>query len=244
MKALTLLATILLAVQAPALAQEKEDSDRVDIKQLEEKYWSAKDDDFSVVQNRTFSKAGKWSVSLGAGIPINDPYSSGNLQNLQVGYHTSERWGFELGYLGATFKDNEATARFIKDHGTIPNHNKLVSQTALLVNFVPLYAKMSFLDKRIIYFDMGVSFGVGQTTYSSMIQSGNKTGQAPLTMFNLYQHFFLREWIAIKVEYRNTWTMEERFRYKINPGEPESARSLGQKSINDTSLMIGFTFFK
>lgn len=245
MKALISMLLIVLATAAArAQAPAEKESDKLDIKQLEDRYWSSKDDDFSVVQNRTFSKAGKYSVSLGAGIPINDPYSSGNLQNVQVGYHFSERWGVELGYLGASFKDNEATDRFVNDHGTIPNHNKLQSQTAVLVNFVPLYAKMSFLDTRIIYFDMGLSLGLGQTNYESLVQTGNRAQQGSLVLFSLYQHFFLREWLAIKVEYRNTWTMEERFRYKMNPGEPESARSLGEKSINDTSLMIGFTFFK
>lgn len=245
MKALISLFLLLAASAAQAqTAPVEKDSDKLDIKQLEDRYWSSKDDDFSVVQNRTFSKAKKFSLTLGSGMPINDPYSTGGIQNMQIGYHFNERWGVELGYLGATFRDNEVTDRFIKDHGTIPNHNKLQSQTSLQVNFVPLYAKMSFLDKRIIYFDMGFSLGIGQTTYASMVNTGDRTQQGSLVQFGIYQHYFLREWVALKVEYRNTWTMEERFRYKMNPGEQESARSLGEKSINDTSLMIGFTFFK
>lgn len=241
---LTLILTTAQAwAQTPPAAPEKE-SDKLDIKKLEDQYWSSKDDDFSVVQNRTFSKEKKWTAAVSLGIPINDPYSSGSLQTFALGYHFSERLGVEAGYQDAIFKHNEATSRFVNDHGTIPNHNQLDSQTFLQMNYVPLYAKMSFLDKKIIYFDMGTSVGIGQTSYISMINTGNKTYQGSMVSFSLYQHYFLKEWLAIKVEYRNTWTMEKRFRYKMNPGEPESNRSLSEKSINDSSLMLGLTFFK
>lgn len=58
-----------------ALAQDKGTSDKVDLKKLEDKYWSAKDDEYGVIQNRTFSKAGRFFGAVGYGTLINDPFA-------------------------------------------------------------------------------------------------------------------------------------------------------------------------
>ena len=58
---------------------ENVDSDKLDIQKLEQKYWSAKDDDFSVIQNRAFQKEKRGFLSLNYGIPFNDPNSIGSL---------------------------------------------------------------------------------------------------------------------------------------------------------------------
>lgn len=227
-----------------ALAQDQQrDSDRLDIKQLEDKYWSAKDDDFSVVQNRAFPKAGRFYGTLLGGIPINDVYSSGTVTGLSLGYYVSERWGLEVMHVNAGYAENEAVRQFIDDHGTYPNHNRLNSMTSLQWNYVPLYAKMSFLDRKIIYFDMGVGLGIGQTSFTQNVVTGNRTASEMNYSLSFFQHFFFTEHFALKVDFRNTWTNEERFRYQMPGGTPESERSLGKKYINDTMLLLGFTFF-
>ena len=59
----TILLFILAASQAFAQPgdnssnDQQRGSDKLDIKKLEQKYWAAKDDDFSVVQNRRYVKA-------------------------------------------------------------------------------------------------------------------------------------------------------------------------------------------
>lgn len=243
----TLISAMMVILTAATASAQNGDSDKLDIKKLEDKYWSAKDDDFSVVQNRAYSKAGRFFVNLQGGIPINDPYSSGTLSGVSGGYHFSERWGLEGTYLSASFRDNDATERFRTDHQTVPNHNSLKSQMGLQVNYIPFYAKMSFLDKKIIYFDMGVGIGAGQTTFEQNVSTGNRTESAPYYALSVYQQFFFSEHWALKVDYRNTWTSEEQMRYRINSGAPlfetESSRSIGKKSINDTALLIGLTFF-
>lgn len=239
MKAQLLIAVVLGLLLARAASAQ--DSDKLDIQKLEDKYWAAKDDDFSVVQNRAFTKAKRVFVTALYGVPINDPNSTGNISGLSTGYYLSERLGFEATYLKAAYRDNDATDQFKNEHGTMPNHNKLADQITLSVNYVPLYAKMSFLDRKIIYFDMGVGLGFGQTTYDAQIVTGNRSQKGTHYGLDIFQHFFFSERIAFKLLYRNTWTQEERFRYKMNTGEPESNRSLGNKSINDTTFMFGVT---
>lgn len=243
MIALVLMMGMTTNAQAQADSKASGDSDKLDIKKLEDKYWSAKDDDFSVVQNRSFTKEHRYFVTLQSGIPINDPYSYGNVSGVSAGYYFSERWGVEVSSLSTSFRDNDATDQFITDHKTVPNHNTLNGMTGVQVNYVPLYAKMSFLDKKIIYFDMGIAFGIGQTKFTQNISTGDQSQTASNYMFSLYQHFFFSENLAFKFDFRNTWTNEERMRYKLNPGEPESARTIGAKSINDTALLFGITYF-
>lgn len=219
------------------------DSDKLDIKKLEDKYWAAKDDDFSVVQNRAFTKAGRYYLNLSSGYPINDPYSSGNVSNVSVGYFWNERWGAEVSLLNATFRDNDATEQFVKDHGTVPNHNVLSKTQSVILNYVPLYAKMSLLDRKIIYFDMGIGVGLGTTEAESQVITGNTSQSVSHYLVDVHQQYFFSEHFAFTIKYRNVFSVEERFRYKMNPGEPESARSLGNKSINDTLLLFGLTYW-
>ncbi|MEO0335372.1 MAG: hypothetical protein AAF202_03205, partial [Pseudomonadota bacterium] len=48
--------------------KKKTAGDRVDISDLENKYWAPKDTDFKVVQNRLYTKEKRFSLSTGIGI--------------------------------------------------------------------------------------------------------------------------------------------------------------------------------
>ncbi len=156
-----------------APAQEQRGSDKLDIKKLEQKYWAAKDDDFNVVQNRRYVKAERFYLTAAAGIPFNDPYSTGTLVNGSLGYFFNERWGLEATYNSASLKDNDAVKQFVDTYAAIPDHNILKSSYFLSGIWVPFYAKMSVLDKSIIYFDMGLSVGVGTLDYEISQAEGN-----------------------------------------------------------------------
>lgn len=238
MKVFLLIITMFAATTA--LAQE---SDKLDIKKLEQKYWSAKDDDFSVVQNRAFTKEKRYFVDLSYGIPINDPYSTGSISGVTGGYYFSERWGLEFSWQDANLKGNDAFEQFVKEHGTVPNHNILQETYTLSAVYIPFYAKMSFLDKRIIYFDMGFGVGVGSTKYDMVKDKGSSSDQQPHYSFDVLQHFFFTNNFALRVNLKNKWTNEERSRYRLKSGESESNRSLGTSTVNDTSLMLGVTFW-
>lgn len=235
---------LILVISQNLFAQNKDQSsDKLDIKKLEQKYWSAKDDDFSVVQNRTYTKENRYFLNVSYGFPVNDPYSTGTMTGLTGGYYFSERWGIEGSYTTATYKNNDATDQFINEHGTIPNHNILSGLVDVRAMYIPFYAKMSFLDRKIIYFDMGVGLGLGNTNYTVTKDTGNVTQTALHYSLLLTQHFFFNEHWAFRVDYLNVWTNEDKYRYKIGASEPESARLLGNKSVNDTALQVGLTYW-
>jgi outer membrane beta-barrel protein len=236
MRFIIVIASLLLASAAVAA-----ESDKLDIKKLEQKYWSAKDDDYSVVQNRAFTKEKRYFFYGNVGIPINDPYSTGQVYSGSLGYYFTEKWGAEVTYANASLTDNDATEAFIKQHQTVPDHNRLKDLTTASVMFVPLYAKMSFLDHNIIYFDMGVSAGLGQTTYEIVNDKGNKIETAPHTSLNVFQHFFFSEHFAMRFDFKNFWTQEDKERYRVQGVNRDP--KLPGSTVNDTLLMVGATFW-
>ena len=230
---------------------ENMDSDKLDIQKLEQKYWSAKDDDFSVIQNRSFQKEKRLFASLNYGIPFNDPNSMGSLMGLNLGYFFNERWGLELNYVSAQFQFNDTVDYFKKRYGVLPDHNTFKSAQTIMGYWVPIYAKMSLLDKKIIYFDMGLGFGLGTTTFDqnsctdvTVCKSG--TGLGGITKsslasshyaFSIMQQFFLSEHWAIRVDLINRYTNESRVNSTNN-------QDIGSKQINDTAFQFGVTFWK
>ena len=161
-------------------------SDKVDLKKLEDKYWAAKDDEYGVIQNRTFAKSGKFYLSLVYGPLINDPYAKARASGGMLGYYLSEDFGVELDYLNYNASQSETVTAYANLPGNAtPNYNLIKSSKAISLSYTPFYAKMAFMNKAILYFDMGFTFGVGQTDYE--IQKvdkdggGTKTGVAAMS---------------------------------------------------------------
>ena len=238
--------------------EKKEDrgSDKLDLKKLEDKYWSAKDADFSVVQNRTYAKAGKTFVSLSYGPLVNDAYSYGRMTNVAAGYYFSERWGLEIAHESGALKDNDSTDVFISRNKFAPDYNTFESYTSLNMIVVPFYAKMSFWDRKIMYFDMQFAFGIGQMKYqiqkaapfNASTQNATPTPSDETAMgYNLdvTQQLFFHENFAVRLDIKNKWSKQKKERYYINTGagQTESDRSLGDTTQQDTSILLGLTVF-
>jgi outer membrane beta-barrel protein len=231
---------------------ENADSDKLDIQKLEQKYWSAKDDDFTVIQNRAFTKAGRFYINPSYGTPFNDPNSVGSMYGVNAGYYFSEKFGLELGYTTSNLKINDTVSNYKQSYGAIPDYNTFKSAATLMAYWVPIYAKMSLLDKKIIYFDMGIGAGVGTTGYDQNLclvsnncgSGGSLSANNTTTIsksaihyaINVTQQYFLSEHWAVRVDFMNRWSAEESLSSK-------TGSSLGNKSVNDTALQFGFTYW-
>jgi outer membrane beta-barrel protein len=226
--------------KAAAPAADQRGSDKLDIKKLEQKYWAAKDDDFSVVQNRRYTKAERFFVTGAFGSPINDPFAKGTVMGAQVGYFFSERWGVDVAYTKGNLEDGDSTHKFKTTlGGASPDYNFFESSTIASVTFVPLYAKMSFMDKSIIYFDMGVSLGAGTLDYSIQRDTGSIAKNAFAYKIGVTQQIFFSEHFAIRLDFNNTWAEEDRMVYATGGTQTP----LGSTSVNDTSLLLGITYW-
>lgn len=234
-------APVAAPVASSTPAAPKAEKDKVDISDLENKYWAPKDTDFSVVQNRTYTKDGRFFLTLHYGQMVNDPYSEGSVTGASFNYFTSERWGFQLTGLQADLSNNQGTNDLINGFGSgvTPNHAKLSSYYGLGVSWVPFYAKMSFIGKKIIYFDMAVTPTIGMTNYDQQIEGGNKTKGSMTYGIDLTQYFFFTNYFAIRADVKNQWHKEEVVNYRgVSKG-----LKVNDKNIHDTMFLLGVTFF-
>ncbi len=222
----------------PAPVSTPANSDKLDVSDLEKKYWSAKDTDFSVVQNRAYTKAKRFAFAATYGPVVNDAYSDGFSYNLSVQYFINERSGIELQYLRNITKDNNAVNVFNNDYGTRPDFDRTIGYMGVNYNWIPIYAKMSLMNTKILYFDMAFSPGFGVTQYEQQRNNAPSVGKsAPTFSLNVTQHFFLTNNFAIRGEFQNRWFNADVISYKT------PYNSLRTEFSHDTNLVFGIDYF-
>lgn len=247
-----LIITIINMISHFSYAQDKP-TEQVDLKKLEDKYWAAKDDEYGVIQNRTFSKTGKMYASLVYGPLINDPFAKAKANGGMLGYFINEDFGVELSYLSYGSAQNDTVSSYESQFGGAkPDFNLVKSSKALSVTYTPFYAKMAFMNIGIVYFDMGFTLGLGQTDYE--IQKVNKDGLGNKSQANemqtssnyeigFVQQLFINRNVAFRLDIKNSYYQQTTKQYEIGIGAPESSRLSGSKSANDTTITIGLTLF-
>ncbi len=210
--------------------------DKVDVTDLEKKYWASKDTDFSVVQNRLYTKANRFALSLQYGTLVNDPWSDGPTMSGSLGYYFSERFGIEGHFQKTNSVDNKALSN-LKAQSGFANHGKIMGYQGISANWVPFYAKMSVLNGSIIYFDMAISPGIGVTRYDQQRESGNNSMTAPTLSLDITQSFFFSKYAAFRVDYKNRWFQEEIVRFRT------PSTSASTETSQTSMLLFGFTFY-
>ncbi len=236
-------AVMVICTLSPMATWAQSGSDKLDVKALEQKYWAAKDDDFSVVQNRAFSKAKRFYGTAHLGQAINDPYYTGSYMGLSGGYFFNETWGLEATYLTTNFSDSRSF-KDIVGLGGGPKVNEATGKKVISALWFPIYAKMSVMDRKIIHFDMGLSLGAGQFDYERKYYVGSFPGGQERSekdssfgySVGITQQFYFNRLAAIKVDFVNTVSSQKQINFKTRA-------DAGTKSINDTSLIIGLTIF-
>jgi outer membrane beta-barrel protein len=218
------------------------DADKVDISDLERKYWSTKDTDFNVVQNRLYSKAGRFSVSADYGILVNDPWSNGQVYGGDIAYYPSDRWGVEASYEYINCQDNNATQKLISAKGARPDNNRLNGYFGVSAVWVPFYAKMSVMNASIMYFDMQFSLGAGLQSYAQQIDTGANTKQSPAVELDVSQHFFVTKNLAVRIDLKNRWYSEEVVYFSTTSAQLAGTRVISNNVSNATILTAGLTF--
>lgn len=221
--------------------EQQPKSDKLDISDLEQKYWSPKDTDFGVVQNRTYTKEKRFSLSVLYGPIMNDVFNTGNNLGIIGNYYFSERHGVEVFYIDSDLKDSDAVSDFRKLSlgGTKPDFGRVQNYYGVGYNFVPIYAKMSLLGRKIIYFDMAITPGIGMTTYEKQSDCTPKCSEEE-TVFSysldITQYFFFSRRWAVRFDWRSRWFTEEVIGYT-------NGQKVRDKTNNTTNLLMGLSFF-
>lgn len=227
----------------PSTTSSIPSDDKIDVGNLEQKYWSAKDDDFTVVQNRTYTKNKRFFISMMTGRIINDGFIEGSPNSFALGYFFNEKNGLSLDQTQFVTHDNSVTKQFISRYGVAPAYNKPLTTTSLTYMWSPIYAKVSILERKILYLDMSIGFHVGITHYQSMTVDGGQRATTQHYGVDLNQLWFLNKNFALRFDIRNTWSKQKQLLYHIRNTEPESLRSLGSTQLQDNTWLIGLNFF-
>ncbi len=237
---------------------KKRKSERLDVKDIEKKYWSAKDKDFSIVQNRAYKKAKRFAITGMYGSLLNDSYIESKNWTAGLQYFLSERYGLEAFYTSGSPKDGELLSEFDNipgNTGVRPNYNHIDGYYGLSFIWVPFYAKMSFLGKKILYFDMSFSPNIGMASYSQITQGaliaggGNnyeadiKTSESSFAFgLDVTQQIFFTNHFAARIDLKNKWYKRKTVGYRTS-GSIVKGDIIDDKLVNDSLLQIGLTFF-
>lgn len=222
-------------------SKEKE-TDKLDISDLEQKYWAPKDTDFSVVQNRTYTKAGRIGVSLMTGPVVNDAFSEGLSLGVRANYYLDERYGFELTYISSDLKDNDVTRDFANFSlgGIRPDFNRDDGYIGVGFNWVPIYAKVSLLGSKILYFDLQITPHIGMSSYAQQADASTGKNENIESSFSygidVTQYYFMSSSYALRFDLHNRWYSQEVLAWS-------SGVKNRDKSNQTTMFLFGLTYF-
>lgn len=226
---------------SPAETGEK----KVDLSDLENRYWTAKDTEFTVVQNRLYTKANKFSVMPLFGYVLSDPYTTTYNYGVAVNYYFSERHGVEMSGWKSSSQSTDLVKDFRNRFEAIPDHSLHRGYIGVNYNWIPIYAKLSLLEKKILYFDMSISPGIGVTFLESetfarppITVAPPTNSQAPITLaLDIAQQVFLNERFALRIEMRNHFFQERVYK-------AESAEVVRNKMTYYGAITFGITIFQ
>ncbi len=221
---------------ASAQPDNEGNSDRIDITDIEQRFWAPQDTDFEVVQNRVYAKQGRVFLSALYGPIVNDAYSEGNTLAIHGNYYFTERYGIELQYQQSDLKESTFVTTMATQNAGKPDHGRVTGYHGVGFNFVPIYAKMSLMGRRILYFDMQVTPHIGQTTYEQRSNVGSFSQTAFTYGLDVTQYFFFSNNVALRMDLKNRWFSEDVIRY--SNGLP-----IDKRDSNTTLFMLGLSFF-
>jgi len=179
--------------QAEAPAGESK-PEELDVEAIKKKYWATGDESqLGVVQNRLYSKGGKFALGVLGGLALSDPFNTIRPLGATFGYNFSELWGLHL----VAWKHNSTTSGAYdvlratgKDFSyVLAQHYYGLEGTASL-----LYGKLSFLGAKIVYYDLHLSAAAGntKTEWENAMTLGGGLGQ----------RFYVTQSLSIRVDYR------------------------------------------
>lgn len=213
---------------------------KINTRKLVNEYWTPNKKRYSLIQKRYFVKAHRPMLSVAGGIHINDPYNEGHMGQISLNYFFSERWGLGVNYAQSYLKQN-SVVKELKNHpdgGANLNRTKTLMYMGGSLNYSPIYAKMSFLGYKILYYDLILSLQLGQTIYDPAWAQNVESAENPQALtygLGIIQLFYLNKYISLRFDFTNRWYTAEVLDY--NTGEKVTE----DRMINDTLLSFGLS---
>ncbi|MEW6056233.1 MAG: outer membrane beta-barrel domain-containing protein [Bdellovibrionota bacterium] len=234
---------LLILSASEATAQDKKaqsapqagspENSEVDISDIQNQYWKAHDKQFEVIQNKQYTKAGRIEITPLFGLYQRVDFQDTKTLGGSIAYHFTELWGVEVMAYKMLSSDSAVVKRFKETRNASVEFNEEEQYIGISPHFTPIYAKFSFLGKKISHFDLYIAPNLGLT----------KTNEYRFTYgLGVGQKFWLSPKWNIRVEYR--WMQ---YKDRVNTNEGQTAIRNGgpgyfEDTVNNQNLMFGISY--
>ena len=216
---------------------------KINVDKLQEKYWKTKGYKTGVVQGRKYFKENRFRVGLEFMNLMNDKYSSTNgMSNLRgdLSYFVTERFAIGGFYEDLSLEDNTALTEMSEFNGGQfkLDHVKASRFYGASLELVPIYSKMSWMNNKIIYFDLSISPKIGMATYEQQLRdSSNPEESTIMAGLDIAANVFISKSASFTLAYRTRAFQSEVLKYSDGSVVEDSKTNF----YNFVSL--GFNFF-
>ncbi|MEM6734392.1 MAG: outer membrane beta-barrel domain-containing protein, partial [Myxococcota bacterium] len=148
------------------------------------------------VTRRTFRKEGRLQIAPAIGLSLNDPFFDHVTLGAGLHYHIVESLAVGVtGFYSVAIENEIGVAGGV---GPAPeNQFDRAAYSALFeVSWAPFYGKLSLLAEDVLHFDTFISVGGG-------IVGLDQGDPAIAGTIAFGQHYFMNEWLAIRLEVRD-----------------------------------------
>ncbi len=156
------------------------------------------------VQQKVFLKRRRFDVTPFVGLNLNDAFFRQLTLGGSLAYHITDGLALEARGVGVVVQEETDVVRFVREE----TDALLTEQYELdyLVDFdllwAPIYGKMSLFGDAILHFDTYIAAGGGLV--------GTDVGLHGAGNLGIGMRFFALKWLAVRIEYRNYFFVEER----------------------------------
>lgn len=188
--------------------------------------------DVSVIQKKYLPKTGRMQLYGALGLTTNTPWFNNYGARLGFSYYFTEGLGLELSGMFISSSEREV-AKEIRENNHLRPDQFIYTKGyyGLDLVWVPIYGKLSYIDDRIIPFDMYFTVGGGLSNTNS--QEGN----VPTFHIGTGQVFALSKSWAFRWDYSFNI-------FQATPLQDANATTTASKgSYNDLILTAGVSFF-
>ena len=164
-------------------------------------------DKIHVVQRKPVLKKKRFELTPRFGTSFNDPLYKSFRVGLNANYHIAERvfvgatadWYNFGGTLGGV---TDIYSRIQSQTNSVPDTPVPLWSAGLEVGFTPIFGKFSMFNKRLGFYDLGVSLGGAWVNSRTARLPASQAG--PGATISVFNHIFLSEWFSLNFEVRDT----------------------------------------
>lgn len=217
------------APRPQTVEQRKAEDER--IKNLTELNRLAPFSEVSVIQKKYLPKTERFQLFGGLSMITNSPWFMNLGGKVSIGYYFTEAFGLELSGMFLTNSEREVAKEIHEQHQLEPD--KFVNTKAhygVDIVWSPIYGKISFLNERIVPFDMYFTGGFGMSDTNAQ----EKT--VPTFHLATGQIFALSKSLAFRWDF--SWNF-----FQATPVSVGSSPASEKGTYNDLILTAGVSFF-